>query len=71
MSKQKLPEVVALRAREFVADLPIARSTLYGLPPEVAPHQIRIGGARVFTETPADWLKRLAAAQAADKGGRP
>ena len=63
MAEQKLPEFVALRAREFFANSPIARNTEYTLPQEQRPRSIRVGGTRVFLETPSDWLKRIAAAQ--------
>lgn len=55
------------RPAEFAELCGFSRSFLYELPPEQRPHAIKLGVARIITESPTEFLARLAAAQANDK----
>lgn len=52
------------RFSEYPTLVGLSRTLLYGLPPELQPRTIKVGHATVITESPADYLARLAATQA-------
>ena len=41
----------------------LSRSTYYALPEELRPPSIRIGKSHIITESPEDYLKRMASVQ--------
>lgn len=47
------------RPKEWCALTGIGLTSLYGLPSEAAPESVKIGAARVITESPAAWLARM------------
>ena len=49
---------------EFCQLVGFGRSKLYLLPPEQQPKSVKVGERRIIIEQPADYLERLAAAQA-------
>jgi hypothetical protein len=46
---------------QFSQEAGIGRSTFYALPIKDRPAHVKIGTRVVITETPADWLRRIAA----------
>lgn len=47
------------RPRAWCASAGIGRSKLYALPASQQPHGVRIGRARVITESPQAWALRV------------
>lgn len=41
-----------------------SRQQYYALTPDIKPRSIKIGGMRIITESPADWLARIGGAHA-------
>lgn len=65
---QQLPiEPAGRRVPRFLAETGIGRTKLLTLPPELRPHSVLIGRVRIITESPADWLQRVASVQGPGK----
>lgn len=64
MDKPKIPPA-GWRRKEWCLAAGMAVSTSYTLPPEIKPAYVKIGKMVIFTESPEDWLKRVAALQRA------
>ncbi len=51
----------------FCAAINIGRTTFYALPPHLQPKTVKIGNRTIVTESPAEYLARIAAVQADEK----
>ena len=57
-------EKAGWRPSEWYPAIGISRSAYYSLPPEREPRYLKFGTAKVIVETPAEYLRRIADAEA-------
>ena len=58
-------EPVAFRVAPWLKAVAMGRSKLYALPVELRPRSLKLGGARLITESPEKYIERIAALQTA------
>ena len=62
---------VRLKMREFCIDARVSSARIYKFPLELQPRSSYVGRARIITESPGDWLRRIANAQSATPTDSP
>ena len=61
MDKTEIPKRPPYTMKQFSIGVNASRSFLYNLPEDMHPRWAKIKGRRFITETPLEWIERIAA----------